>query len=462
MLFTTIKINLAQALFFSLNACTLVPDSYLDVIANIHVYPVSMGVVIGLLVMMSLLLLSAFISGSEVAFFSLSPNQKEELNAETHEGQHIALILLEKPQKLLATILIANNFVNVGIIVLSTFITESLFNFTHAPTAGILFQVVVVTFLLLLFGEIIPKVYATQHAVKFVRLTVYSLKIATNVLTPLSLLLVKATSSVNKRFQHANNEISMDDLSQVLDITPEHLIEDHDLLKGITRFGNITAKEIMRSRVDVTAVDIKTNFKTLYPFLVESGYSRIPVYSETFDNLKGVLYLKDLIPHLHKDAFRWQSIIRPPYFVPATKKINDLLHEFQTKKTHMAIVVDEYGGTFGIVTLKDILDEILGDIQDEMDDENMDYRKLGENDYIFEGKTLLNDFYRVTNLPDEPLEEIRGEAETLAGLILELKEEIPEEGEVIKYRQFTFKITAVDNRRIKNIQVIITKIKEPN
>jgi len=408
--------------------------------------------------MVLLLFCSALISGSEVAFFSLTPQQINEIESEDHIKNRKLLKLLRKPEQLLATILIGNNFVNVAIVILSSYITNSIVDFSNAKTLGFFVQIVIITFLLLLFGEIIPKVYATQTSVRFSKLMAFPLFYMGKFFKPLSAILIKSTSIVNKRISKRQN-ISMGELSQALELTADEISEEKEILEGIVNFGNINAEEIMKSRVDVVAVDIRTNFSKLQAVIIESGYSRIPVYDGTFDNVRGVLYVKDLLPHHHKpNTFRWQNIIRPPFYVPETKKINDLLEEFQTKKNHMAIVVDEYGGTSGIITMEDILEEIVGDIVDESDEEEATFSQEKDGSYLFEGKTLLNDFFKITDLDSTLFDNLKGDADTLAGLLLEIKGEMPEKRESFTCNDYQFVVEAVDNRRIKKIKFIPKKV----
>ena len=414
--------------------------------------PLSLSIIAEICAMVLLLFFSALISGSEVAVFSLSPqNMREIEDAQTNKNKKL-LKLLRMPEKLLATILIANNFVNIAIVILSTYITSSLIDFSQAPTTGFVVQVVAVTFLLLLFGEIIPKVYAAQFALRFSRYMALPLIFLEKVFRPLGTILIKSTSLVNKRISKKQN-ISMDDLSQALELTADEMTDEMEILEGIVKFGNINVDEIMKARVDVIAVDIHTIFSKLKQVIIDSGFSRIPVYERDFDNVRGILYVKDLLPHHHKpNTFRWQSLIRPPYFVPETKKISDLLEEFQTKKNHMAIVVDEYGGTSGLISLEDILEEIVGDITDEHDDEQDFYSIEDDGSYLFEGKTLLNDFFKLIDIDDDIFDKVKGDADTLAGLILEMKGEIPHKKEIFEYKGFEFIIEAADNRRIKKIR----------
>jgi len=410
-----------------------------------------------LLTIVILLVFSALISGSEVAYFSLSPAEKQKISNTTSKKYSYIQKNLDSPEQLLATILVANNFVNVGIVILSSFTISSIADFTNDPILGFIVQIFVISFIILLFGEIIPKVYSTHHALKFARFIAIPMHYTIKVLRPLNSILIYSTSFINNRIHAYNSHISVDELSQALELTSQtEMKDDTEILKGIVKFGNKSVAEIMRSRVDVVSVDIDSGYSKIMNMITETGFSRIPVFSDTFDNIKGILYIKDLLPHVHKGAsFRWQSIIRPPFYVPETKKIDDLLEEFQKNKVHMAIVVDEYGGTSGIVTLEDVLEEIVGEITDEFDEEEKFYTKISENKYLFDGKTMLNDFYKVLGLEESVFDDIKGEADTLAGLILELKGEIPAKNDTINCKNYVFTIEAVDNRRIKQIKVDI-------
>ncbi len=426
---------------------------------NVQFSPITTAVAVSLVVILILLACSALISGSEVAYFSLSPSEMHKIAAGSTKKHFYLLKNLESPEQLLATILVANNFVNVGVVILSSFCVDALIDFSSEPILGFIVQVIVITFIILLFGDITPKVYTTRHALKFALFVSLPLYYLTKVLRPFNSLLIYSTSFLNNRIHSYNQHISVDELSQALELTSRtDLKEDQEMLKGIVEFGNKNVVEIMRSRVDVVSADIEFGFSKIMTLITETGFSRIPVYSDTFDNIKGILYIKDLLPHAHKgDSFHWQSIIRPPFFVPETKKIDNLLEDFQKNKVHMAVVVDEYGGTSGIVTLEDILEEIVGEISDEFDDEEKFYTKISENKYLFDGKTLLNDFYKVTGLEDTVFDGVKGEADTLAGLILELKGEIPVKNDTISYTDYVFTIEAVDDRRIKQIKVEIIK-----
>jgi putative hemolysin len=423
---------------------------------DIVFYPFDVTIGIGLTGLVILLIASALISGSEVAFFSLSPIDLNHIEKGETRSSIIVNQLLENQERLLATILVANNFINIAIIVLSTIITNLLVDFSSAPAIGFFIQVVAITFMLLLFGEILPKLYANHKSLEFSLMMSYPLLVLHKLLQPVSWLLMASGSLVYSKANHKKENISIDDLSYALDIAAPSLHEDKMILKGIVDFGNTAVTDIMKPRMDVVAVNIKTGLNKLISIIIESGYSRIPVYDETFDDVKGILYVKDLLPHHQKgDSFRWQTLIRPPYFVPETKRINFLLKEFQTQKIHLAVVVDEYGGTTGIVTMEDILEEIVGEISDEFDLEELYFSKLDDRNYIFEGKTPLNDFYKVFNLSQDVFDDIKGDADTLAGLILEYEGEIPEKNKKIFYKQFEFKIESADNRRIKQIRVCI-------
>lgn len=412
--------------------------------------------------MIGLLMCSALISGSEIAFFSLSPSQTEEIKTVNNKKNQLITLLLESPKYLLATILISNNFVNVSIVILSTYLTSELFDLHTYPVVTFISQVIIVTALILLFGEILPKMYATQYPVRLANIMVRPLMFLKNFFFPLSLILVRSTSLIDNRISKKGMGISRSDLSKAVDLTSDESTPDEEknILKGIAKFGATEVREIMKSRVDVTAVDSKMKFTELIEVINDSGYSRIPVFEESFDNILGILYVKDLLPHLGNPTdFQWLSLIRPAIFVPEIKRINDLLKEFKVKKIHLAIVVDEYGGTSGIVTLEDILEEIVGEISDEFDTESdkLTYQKLDDNNYLFEGKTLINDFCKILKIDDEIFDEVKGESESLAGLILEIVGRMPEKNEQISFEKFKFKIISSDKRRIKQIKLTIKR-----
>jgi putative hemolysin len=410
-----------------------------------------------LLLLIILLLGSALISASEVGFFSLKPADIKELEGQKLKKGSLVLKLLEKPERLLANILIANNFINISIVILGAYITQSLFDFSASPVIGFIVQVVIITFIILLVGEIIPKIFATDNNIKTALNTAFPLLLLSKILHPFTTILIWSSSFAKKRLAAKKPDLSIDDLSDAIEITSDSLTDEKNILKGIVKFGNTTVSEIMHPRLDIVAIEFNSLLSRILSLVVETGYSRIPVYEEDFDNIKGILFTKDLLPYLHyDDTFNWQGLIKEAYFVPETKKIDDLLAEFQKKKIHLAIVIDEYGGTCGLVTMEDILEEIVGEISDESDvDEEMLYKILSKNTYLFEAKILLNDFYRVTGIDISFFNEVKGEYETLAGLILELKGEIPLKNDRIDYKNLSFIIETVDNRRIKQVKVIV-------
>lgn len=421
---------------------------------SINLKPFDGHILTGIIAIVILLLLSAIISGSEVAFFSLSPHHKHHLKKGKGKANQSTIQLLEQPQKLLATILISNNFVNIAIILLTTFVTDSMLSF-QPGWLEVTVKVAGVTFLLLLFGEIIPKVYANQNSLRFAVYMSIPLSILQNLLSPIIAMLMSSTSVINKRFE--KKHVSMDELTHALDLTSESLNPEKELLEGIVGLRHTDVNEIMKPRTDVVAIELASPFEEVVETATKTGYSRLPVYQGQFDNIKGILYIKDLIPHLRKDnSYRWQSLIREPFFVPESKTIDDLLQDFQKRKTHMAFVIDEYGGSNGIVTLEDILEEIVGEINDESDEEDeIKYKKLGNYTYLFEGKCQLKDFFRLVDRNDTEFDNIRGEAETLAGLILEVKGDFPEIHEEITCKGYKFKIEAEDERRIEKIKVTV-------
>ena len=364
-------------------------------------------------------------------------------------------LLLQKPEELLATILISNNTVNVSIIILSSYIINQTLDFSAFPVLGFIFETVLITFIILLVSEIMPKIFAQQHGLRMARFGVNILRTFRAVLTPFVWVLVNSTSVVNKRLakhKHGAN-LSMDELSQALELTSDNIQEDADILKGIVNFGNLTAAGVMTSRLDMVTLDVTTPFDKVIDCIVEHEYSRIPVLQGSIDNIRGVLYAKDLIPHINKGPFfKWQTLIRQPYFVPETMKLDDLLQEFQKNKIHIALVVDEFGGTSGMVTMEDVLEEVVGEISDEYDVDNSLYTKQNDGSYVFEAKIMLTDFFRATNIDSEDFEDITEEVDTLAGLILELKGDFPEQNEVITYKNYEFKIVAINARRILKVK----------
>lgn len=431
---------------------------------NIDFLPFTISALSGLLVLVILLGLSALVSGSEVALFSLEPKDIEALKSNKKRSAQRILKLLSDPEQLLASILVGNNFINIAIVLLASHISSSLISFGDAKTFEFIFQTVIITFLLLLFGEIIPKVYAAHYPKNFALKIAPFIDILGKITKPVNYILIHSTSFVNKRMSKHRRVLSIDEISKALKLANhEDLSDDKEILEGIVKFGSKSVSEIMHSRLDMVVADFSSNFSEVLEIIRTAGYSRIPVYSGTLDQVTGILYIKDLLPHITKGAtFKWQTLIRAPFFIPETKKIDDLLEEFQKSKVHLAIVVDEFGGTSGLVTLEDILEEIVGDIADEFDVEEKFYTRLGTNEFLFDGKTLLNDFYKVVDCEDNVFEGVKGDADTLAGLILELTGEFPELHEKVLCKNFTFQIEALDRKRIKEIKVLINRMPEKN
>ena len=432
-------------------------DCLQQIFSEVHFLEPTTGAIVAIVLACILLVFSGYASGSEIAFFSLSPNDLNELDEEKNRSDQYIIALREDSERTLATILITNNLVNVTIIMLCNYFFSHVIDFGVAYWLQFVVITILLTFLLLLFGEIMPKVYAGQHALAFCRFSAAGILRLSRVFYPLASILIRSGILAEKVVQKENHVLSVDDLDQALELTDENELKDEkNMLEGIVRFGDETAKEVMTSRQDVVDLDFRSSFPDVLKCIVENNYSRIPVYQGSIDNIRGILYIKDLLPHLSKPAtFRWQSLIRPPYFVPETKKIDDLLRDFQENKVHIAIVVDEFGGTSGIITLEDILEEIVGEINDEYDEEEKSYTRINANTYIFEGKTLLSDFYKIFDLDDETFEEVEGDADSLAGLLLEIKGDFPELNEKIDYQNFTFVVTELDGHRISKIKVVI-------
>lgn len=429
-----------------------------DSLSDVYLQAPTLGVMIAAALAAILLFVSGFASGSEIAFFSLSPTDLADLNSEKSQRDRSIQMLRNDSERTLATVLILNNFVNVTIIMLCNYVFGELVHFGEkAYWLEFLCLTVLLTFLLLLFGEIMPKVYSRQNPLKACRMAVSGIMAFRKFFWPLATILMRSGMLAEKVMQKESHVLSVDDLEQALELTDkEELKDEQSMLKGIIRFGDETAKEVMTSRQDIVDIDIRCSFAEVLKCIVDNNYSRIPVFQDNEDNIRGILYVKDLLPHLAKASnFRWQSLIRPPYFVPETKKIDDLLREFQENKVHIAIVVDEFGGTSGLVTLEDILEEIVGEINDEYDEEEKTYSKLNYNTYIFEGKTLLSDFCKILNVDDEEFSEVEGDADTLAGLLLELKGDFPTLRERIDYKDYTFEIMEVEERRISKVKVIV-------
>lgn len=414
---------------------------------------------LGYILLFVLLACSALISGAEVALFSLSRTDIE--NGLEAKSKRIQIItsLLERPKKLLATILVANNFINVGIVILFAYLSSDLFTVIASPLLKFLVEVVIVTFLILLFGEILPKIYASRNNLKFATFMAYPLKALDVLLSPLSLPMRSITIAIHSRLGKQKSNLSVDQLSQALQLTSEEdtTREEHKILQGIVSFGNTDTKQVMRPRIDIFALNIEQKFSEVMQEIVKNGYSRIPIYKDNIDSIQGILYAKDLLPYLERKQFDWTTLIREPFFVPENKKLDDLMLEFQEKKVHLAVVVDEYGGTSGLISLEDIIEEIVGDISDEFDDDDLTYSKLDDKNYVFEGKTALKDFYKIIKIEDDSVfETSKGEAETIAGFVLEISGSFPKLNSKIHFKNYVFKIEALDKKRIKLVKFTIT------
>ncbi len=437
-------------------------EEFLQLFSEVQFYTPTLGSIIAIVLAALLLIVSGYASGSEIAFFSLSPSDLNEIEESKEECDQQIMKLRDDSERTLATILITNNLVNVTIIMLCNYFFAQVVSFGNAYWLQFICITILLTFLLLLFGEIMPKVYCSQHALSFCRAAAGSILLCRKLFYPFATILLRSGLLAEKVVPQENHVLSVDDLEQALELTDkEDIKEEQRILEGIVRFGDETAKEIMTSRQDVTDLDITSTFADVLKCIVENNYSRIPVYQDSIDNIRGILYIKDLLPHLNKSAnFRWQTLIRPPYFVPETKKIDDLLREFQENKIHIAIVVDEFGGTSGIVTLEDVLEEIVGEINDEYDEDEKNYVRINSNTFVFEGKTLLSDVYKILKLDDDTFEDVEGDADTLAGLLLEIKGDFPQLHEKIDFEHFTFEVLEMDERRIMKVKVVIHEVKD--
>ncbi len=429
----------------------------LNTIISVEIKDLTIGLVIGIIIVFILIFLSALVSGSEVSFFSLSSKNLEDLSEIDEKKEDQIRSLLSNPNKLLATILITNNFINVAIIILSSYLTANIFDFSSSKTFQFIVQVIVITFVLVLLGEITPKVYAKQNAVLFSKRMSSIIKFFETIFSPFSSILIKTSSFIDKRLKQKSIDISMEEISQAIELASDgdQLEEEKKILKSIVEFGNIDVREIMKPRIDVVSLEKNVSFDQVLNLIVSSSYSRIPVYEGSFDNIHGVLYIKDLIPHISSKNVDWNSMCHEALFVPETKKINDLLKEFQEKKIHLAIVVDEYGGTSGIVTLEDVLEEIVGEINDEFDDDGNQYSKLDRDNFVFEAKISINDFLKVVEGETDYFDEIKGDADTLAGLIIERTGIIPKISDKVDFPPYTFFIESADERKINRVKVHI-------
>lgn len=409
-----------------------------------------------LVLLVVLLLASGLISGSEVAFFSVKTKELEELHERDEKTAKALSELLESPKLLLSTILISNNFINVGIVIFSAYLTGLMFDFSESPILGFAVNILAITFLILLFGEVLPKIYATRKSLDFALLMQKPMHLLRWAFRPLSRLLVRSTDLIERRMTNSDENFSVDELSHALELTNTDNTSESEqkILEGIVKFGDTTVKQIMKPRTDIVSLDIEWDYQKVRQQILEAGYSRIPVYEENLDEIKGVLYIKDFIPHIDAQTdFNWQALIREAFFVPENKKIDDLLKEFQERKIHLAIVVDEFGGTSGIITLEDVIEEIVGDISDEFDDDELTYSKLDDDNFVFEGKIHLNDFFKVMNIAEETFKNARGDADTLAGFLLEISGKFPKANEEIPFDKYVFKVESLEGRRIKRIKV---------
>ncbi len=432
------------------------------ILLNNFVKPITIGATVAIILILVILIIISLVSAAESAFFALTPANTDELKKSNTGVDQKILDLVNQPKRLLATLLISVNFLSIAIVIINaTFVfgEGGIFDFTNNPVVGFIIQVVAITFLIVFIGEVTPKIYATQNPLQTTRFLVHFVYVLRGIFYPISSFLIASTSLLDKMIKPKINPISVDDLSHALDLTNDEEIpdEDHKILQGIVKFGNLEVTQIMKSRMDITAFEDNTPYTILLKEIVKCGFSRIPIYKENLDNIIGVLYTKDLLMYLEKDdAFDWQALIRPPFYVPENKKIDDLLHEFQLKKIHLALIVDEYGGTSGIVTLEDIIEEIVGEINDEFEDDDIVYSKLDEYNYVFEGRIQLNDVFRITKIDEELFEEAKGDADTLAGLIIEIEGRIPKKNEEIKFKNIIFKIESADARKVKRVKVSIS------
>ena len=404
-----------------------------------------------------LLFCSAMVSAAEVALFSLSQKDISTLTGEDPLKASIISKLLQRPKKLLATILVANNFSHIGVVIIFSFVGNSLFSALKSPVLKFVLEVLLVTFLILLFGEVLPKVYASRNNIKFSKFIARPISLLDKLLSPISLPMRAMTVFLHQKLGMQKSNISVNQLSQALEMTStdDTTSDEQKILEGIVSFGNTDTKQVMSPRIDVFALEIEETFAEIYPKIVDKGYSRIPVYKESIDHIEGILFIKDLIPHIHKKEFDWNKLIRTPFFVPENKKLDDLLKDFQRLKSHLAVVVDEYGGTSGLVSLEDVIEEIVGDISDEFDDENLNFSQIDDKNFLFEGKINLKDFYRIVDVNEDAFETSKGEAETLAGFILEILGNFPKKGQKIHFSTVHFIIESVDKKRIKQLKVML-------
>jgi len=415
------------------------------------------NLIIGFVGIFILLFLSAIVSGAEVALFSLSQKDIDETLQDNLPKGKIISNLLDKPKKLLATLLVANNFLNIGVVILFSFIGQNIFDDISSPVLKFILEVILVTFLILFFAEVLPKVYASRNNIKFAKWVAYPISFLDKLLSPISLPMRSVTLYLQHKLGKQKNSFSINQLSQALELTDSEGTskDEQKILEGIVSFGNTDTKQVMSPRIDIFGLEISESFEAIYPKIIEKGFSRIPVYRDNIDQIEGVLFVKDLLPHIDKKEFDWTTLMREAFFVPENKKLDNLLKDFQSLKSHLAIVVDEYGGTSGLVSLEDVIEEIVGDISDEFDDENLNYSQIDEKNFLFEGKINLKDFYRIVDVEEDIFESHKGEAETLAGFILEILGNFPKKDQKIAFENCVFTIETVDKKRVKQIKVTI-------
>jgi putative hemolysin len=428
------------------------PEPSLTFLANFDT-----NLLLGSVGIVFLLFCSAMVSAAEVALFSLTPNDITTLAEKDVAKANLISKLLQRPKKLLATILVANNFSHIGVVIIFSFVGTSIFEDIASPVLKFIVEVLLVTFLILLFGEVLPKIYASRNNIQFSRFVANPMAVLDKLLSPISLPMRAVSIFLHEKLGRQKSNISVDQLSQALELTSteDTSSEEQKILEGIVSFGNTDTKQVMSPRIDIFALEIEETFAEIYTKIVDKGYSRIPVYRESIDHIEGILFVKDLIPHINKKEFEWNKLMREPFFVPENKKLDDLLKEFQSKKSHLAIVVDEYGGTSGLVSLEDVIEEIVGDISDEFDDENLNFSQIDDKNFLFEGKINLKDFYRIVDVDEEAFENRKGEAETLAGFLLEILGNFPKKGQKIQFSTVRFMIEVVDKKRIKQIKVTL-------
>ncbi|MDA6072170.1 gliding motility-associated protein GldE [Flavobacterium sp. AC] len=415
------------------------------------------NLIIGFVGIFVLLFLSAIVSGAEIALFSLSQKDIDETVQESQTKGKIISNLLDKPKKLLATLLVANNFFNIGVVILFSFVGQNVFANVSSPALKFILEIVVVTFFILLFGEVLPKVYASRNNIKFAKQIAYPIAILDKLLSPISLPMRSVTLYLHNKLGKQKNSFSINQLSQALELTDSEgtSSEEQKILEGIVSFGNTDTKQVMSPRIDIFALEVSESFSAICPKIIEKGFSRIPVYRDNIDQIEGILFVKDLLPHIDKEEFEWTSLVREAFFVPENKKLDNLLKDFQSLKSHLAIVVDEYGGTSGLVSLEDVIEEIVGDISDEFDDENLNFSQIDEKNFLFEGKINMKDFYRIVDVNEDVFESRKGEAETLAGFILEILGNFPKKDQKVAFENCVFTIETVDKKRVKQIKVTI-------